>query len=244
MKKTSAQIKIKAGPDDGLEEGVFTAYASVFGNIDSYGDIVLKGAFARTLSEWSESGDNIPLLFGHRMEDPDFNIGHIISAVEDEHGLLVTGQLDFESPKGMQVYRLLKGRRIRQMSFAYDVIKGEPGTVDGKDVYFLHELKLHEVSIVPIGANPETQILDVKSHEVDGVKAGRVLAQKHFNKLQAAYEAIGAVLAAAERLDEEEKSAMPVVEADENLDGVKSVQPLVTPAEILRLEMELAALTD
>ena len=46
MGVTHAALQIKAaGPDDGLKEGQFRAYASVFGNVDSYGDIVEKGAF-------------------------------------------------------------------------------------------------------------------------------------------------------------------------------------------------------
>ena len=58
-----AAFKIKAaGPDDGLDEGVFTGYASVFGNVDSYGDIVEPGAFKDTLEAWRAKGDPIPLL--------------------------------------------------------------------------------------------------------------------------------------------------------------------------------------
>lgn len=39
------QVDVKAGPDSGLAEGEFLAYASVFGNKDSYGDVVMPGAF-------------------------------------------------------------------------------------------------------------------------------------------------------------------------------------------------------
>ena len=49
FKTVAAQIKA-AGPEDGLEEGEFEALVSVFGNIDSYGDKVMKGAFANTLT--------------------------------------------------------------------------------------------------------------------------------------------------------------------------------------------------
>ena len=117
-------VQVKAGPADGLAEGEFTAYASVFGNKDSYGDVVMPGAFADTLAEWKDSGNTIPLLFGHNMSDPDYNIGGVKSAVEDDHGLLVTAQLDLDNPKAVQTYRLLKGRRLSQMSFAYDVLDG------------------------------------------------------------------------------------------------------------------------
>ena len=168
MRLKDCAVRVKAGPDDDLAEGEFTAYASVFGNKDSYGDIVLPGAFEETLAEWKDSGNVIPLLFGHNMADPDFNIGGVKSAVEDDHGLLITAQLDLDNPKAVQTYRLLKGRRLSQMSFAYDVVEGgeiEKQREDGsKDwAYELRKLKLYEVSTVPIGANQETEILAVKA---------------------------------------------------------------------------------
>lgn len=235
MKLKNLDVQVKAGPDDGLAEGEFSAYASVFGNKDSYGDIVQPGAFAATLDEWQKSGNPIPLLFGHRMDDPDYNIGAVKSAVEDEHGLKVTAQLDLESPKAMQTYRLLKGRRINQMSFAYDVIDSEEK--DGANL--LKGLKLYEVSVVPIGANQETEILAVKANasalEAE-VKAGRVLAQKHIDSLRKAHEALGAVLAAAESSNDDQEKASGDVEAksgatDEEPPAAKSSVPDEEPKQ-------------
>lgn len=180
--------QVKAGPDDGLGDGVFTAYASVFGNRDSYGDVVVKGAFADDLKAWEESGQNIPLLFGHNMSDPSFNLGHV-EAKEDDHGLLVTGYLDLENPTAVQVYRMLKGRRINQMSFAYDVLDGAHVKSEGDEVFELRKLKTYEVSVVTIGANQETEILAVKS-AADALlsKAGRVLSAKNETALRSAHQ--------------------------------------------------------
>lgn len=181
--------QIKAGPDDGLDEGQFSAYASVFNNKDSYGDVVMPGAFADDLQSWKDSGQNIPLLFGHNMGDPDFNLGHVVEAVEDEKGLLVTAQLDLENPKAAQVYRMLKGKRINQMSFAYDVLDGGHETQDGEERYELRKLKVYEVSVVTIGANQETEILAVKS-ATDALlsKAGRTISAKNEKALRAAHD--------------------------------------------------------
>lgn len=196
--------QIKAGPDDGLGDGEFTAYASVFGNKDSYGDVVVKGAFTNTLTAWKDSGQNIPLLFGHNMADPDFNIGHVVAAEEDDHGLKVTAQLDLENPKAAQVYRMMKGRRINQMSYAYDVVDGSASkSDDGEDgdAFELRDLKLYEVSVVTIGANQETEILGVKSLAeaiavgvARGAKAGRTLSAKNETSLRDARDAIDSVL--------------------------------------------------
>lgn len=213
MLTKNAAVQLKAGPEDGLAEGQFVAYASVFGNVDSYGDVVVKGAFASDLARWEKSGNAIPLLFGHNMTDPDYNIGHVVSAQEDSVGLKVTAQLDLENPKAKQVYRLLKGRRIDQMSFAYDVITGSPAQKDGEDVYEIRELKLYEVSVVTVGANQETEILAVKQMPVvadrllTDVKAGRVLSAKNEGELRSAHEAIGRVLSVLDSTSDEQKAS-------------------------------------
>lgn len=194
------RIQIKAGPDDGLADGEFTAYASVFGNKDSYGDVVLPGAFADTLAEWKDSGNVLPVLFGHNMQDPDFNIGGVVEAKEDERGLFTRNQLDLDNPKALQTYRLLKGRRLSQMSFAYDVLEGgeaERETADGSKeyIYELRKLKLYEVSVVPIGANQETEILAVKAAQSAAhLLGGGSLSGDAQSEILKAYTALGDLL--------------------------------------------------
>lgn len=252
LTKNAHTIEIKAGPDDGLAEGQFTAYASVFGNIDSYGDVVMPGAFAPDLARWEKSGNAIPLLFGHQMNDPDMNIGHVVAAVEDSVGLKVTCQLDLENPKAKQVYRMIKGRRINQMSFAYDVVDGAPAQRDGDDVYELRELKLYEVSVVTVGANQETEILAVKQAAElaerlgAGLKAGRVLSAKNESALRGAYEAIGGVLTTLDGTsDEKQASEGPSCQANDDETTVKSEE---SPREAIpssvknRFEMHLGAI--
>lgn len=244
----NARVRVKAGPDDGLQEGQFTAYASVFGNKDSYGDIVVPGAFAKTLSDWQSREAVIPLLFGHRMDDPDFNIGHVVTAAEDDHGLLVTAQLDLDNPKAAQTYRLLKGRRIDQMSFAYDVVDGGPAKKDGEDYYELRELGLYEVSVVPIGANQETEILAVKAQALalaDGAKAGRTLSAKNESALKDARDAIDSVLSSLDDAgkDQEKASGTPAAKPDEEPRGAKSgEEPTANPSARALAELQLLAL--
>lgn len=248
MRVKNANVLLKAGPEAGLEDGQFEAYASIFGNVDSYGDVVQPGAFANTLKEWAESGNFLPVLFGHNMMDPDYNIGHVIEATEDERGLRVLAQLDLESPKGAHIHRMLKGKRISQMSFAYDVIKGTWGQLEGQDVYELHEVKVYEVSLVTIGANQETEILAVKGLVealAGGVKEGRVLSSKHVDSLRAARDSIDAVLSAAEVVTDQEKASGNAEVKGEGGEAVKPKEPTLSPsARFLAweaLDAELAA---
>ena len=186
FKTRPVQIKA-AGEDDGLDEGQFRALVSVFGNVDAYGDKVMPGAFSKTLTDWGELGDPIPIYWSHQMADPDMNIGYVLSAEETEHGLEVLGQLDVAegSPKAIQAHRLMKGRRVSQFSFAYDVLDQEE--VDG--VNELRELKLYEVGPTPIGANDQTELLAVKHA---GVKVGRTISAKNETTLREAATALDA----------------------------------------------------
>jgi HK97 family phage prohead protease len=237
LMKNATKVRLKAGPDDGLEEGQFEAYASIFGNKDSYGDVVMPGAFTDTLTNWKDSGSNIPLLFGHNMSDPDFNLGHVMDAKEDDRGLLTLNQLDLENPKSAQTYRLIKGRRINQMSFAYDVQEGgwakrqkdaDNDPDDYEEIFELRKLKLYEVSVVPIGANQETEITAFKAAELaERALADGRLTQGDFNALLKSYHRIGDLLiksrsaifpieaSAPAPVQAQEPPALPVVKAQE-----------------------------
>lgn len=229
--KRFATVRVKAvGEPDGLAEGQFEGYASVFGNVDSYGDIVQPGAFRDTLATDWPDGKAFPLLWGHDTYDPFSNLGSA-TGVEDDHGLKVTGTFDLDNPKAAQVYRMVKGGRVDQMSFAYDVIDAGQETQDGQTVNLLKALKLYEVSIVPYGANAETEILAVKSNAAAlaaGVKSGRVLAARHLTSLQEAVKAVQGVIDAASDGDDDEKAAGQG-QAHERADGNAPVPAAAIP---------------
>lgn len=149
------------------EGGEIKAYAATFDRIrDSYGDIIAPGAFAKTLTTWQESGHPIPLLFGHRTDDPRMNIGSVVEASEDEKGLLVKARFDADSEVAQYSRKLVKEGRLTKLSFAYDVLDSAPVVLeDGTKANELRELKLYEISLVPIPANELTEVLEVKDGE-------------------------------------------------------------------------------
>lgn len=220
IKTTTVPVRMKAGPEDGLEEGQFLVYPSTFTRTpDSYGDVVAKGAFLDTIEEWKASGQTLPGLFGHRLDDPDFYVAGALDMGEDEHGWWVKGEFDLESPKGPQVYRLVKGGRLSQLSFAFDVLdEGQVELDDGEKANELRKLKVYEFSFVPIGANQDTSVVAVKAvtdQLTADVKEGRVLASKHIDSLRQAQEAIGAVITAALGTDDDSKASDVQANAEE-----------------------------
>lgn len=260
MKIKSVPIgAVKAGPDDGLKEGEFVVYPSTFTRRpDSYGDVVAKGAFVRTIKEWEESGNVLPGLYGHRMDDPDFFVAGALEMSEDEHGWRVKGEFDLESPKGAQVYRLVKGRRLNQLSFAYDVREeARVELEDGQKANELRDVKVYEFSFVPVGANQDTSVVAVKGI-VDGLKAGRVISAKNETALREARDAIDSVLSAlaaddgkaapaADQHDQEKASESPEAKfdaSDEEPAGAKSTvsdeeHRATSPVERLAAEIQL-----
>lgn len=150
---------------DEVDGGEIVAYASTFyGEPDSYGDIVIPGAFAKTISEWEQSGHPIPLLFGHRTDDPRMNIGAVVEATEDEHGLRIRAKFDEESDIAQYTRKLVKEGRLSKLSFSYDTRDSAVVVLeDGRRVRELRDIKLYEISLVPIPANPETEVIEAKS---------------------------------------------------------------------------------
>jgi len=214
--------------------GTFEALVSVFNNKDSYGEVVMPGAFTRTLGEWEARGDPIPVYWSHRLDDPDFNIGHVLEAKETDEGLYVKAQLDLDNPKAVTTHNLLRSRRVTEFSFSFAVPPG--GAKQGQDALELHDIDLYEVGPTPIGANPDTQLI--------GVKAGRVLSAKNVEKIQNARTALKAADSALGELlklsaSDDEKSGRPATAqeparatAQEPVIPVDSVLALIQLAEL------------
>lgn len=205
LKAQAVQIK-EITEDKNAGEGVFEALVAVFNNVDAYGDVILKGAFEDTLRSWEESGDPIPVVWSHDKNDPFSHIGAVAEAKETETGLWVRAVLDLENPKAAQVHRLLKGRRVREFSFAfsYDPEDVSPAKRDGVEVRELKRLQLFEVGPTLIGANPATQLLSVKSEpeEVDELDRLRELAESMTKTLSE----VNAILGREADGDAEDKS--------------------------------------
>ena len=167
-KTKTVTMELKAAPETSPvaesagDAGTFEGYASVFNNADTYGDIVRPGAFAETIAQFRDRGRAIPVLYGHDFADPFSNIGAVEEIKEDDHGLFVKARLDLDNPKAQQVYRLMKDKRLNEMSFAYRVLDGGWAEIDGEELYEITRVNLFEVSVVPVGANPQAEIITVK----------------------------------------------------------------------------------
>lgn len=138
------------------DDGSFKGHASVFGNIDSYGDIVDKGAFTKTLGE----GREFPLLYNH---NTDALLGGI-EARQDRIGLNTTGMFELDVTRAKEIYLFAKKGIIKGLSIGYSVKKKVDEKIDGKFVRVIKELQLFEVSLVLFPANKLANVEAVKSY--------------------------------------------------------------------------------
>lgn len=114
----------------------FAGYASIFNRLDQGGDIVSRGAFARTLKQQRP----IPLLWQHQ---PGKVIGIIERLQEDGRGLQVIGKLK-DDEFGRLLGRELKRGTLNGLSFGYRVQASRRNARHRA----LDEVELMEVSLV------------------------------------------------------------------------------------------------
>lgn len=154
------------------EKGIVEGYASTWTTTpDSYGDIVVKGAFTETLAKRAETGHPFPLCFNH---DFDQIIGAVTELSEDNYGLKVRATF-LNTPAAQEKRELVKEGIVWQFSFAYSILESEPPTAEEKKngVYQkLTKLDLYEVSLVPVPANQTAVVTEIKNAEPE-TKSGR-----------------------------------------------------------------------
>lgn len=138
------------------EKGVIEAYVSIFGNVDAYGEIVEKGAFEESLKKKLPKG-----VWAHNWEMP---VSKTLEGIEDEKGLYIKGQFNLETQRGREAYSDVKFGIADEFSIGYFVQKDE---IDKEGVRHLMKIRLVEWSIVLAGANPDTELIDVKSENIE-----------------------------------------------------------------------------
>lgn len=167
IEQKSLSLEVKAVGEEGQIEG----YGAVFGNRDSYGDIMVKGAFAKTLK-----GRKPKMLWQHNMLDP---IGAWDEYAEDERGLYMKGRIAIKSTKGRDAYELVKAGAIDGLSIGYVTKDYE---MEG-GARLLKEVDLFETSLVTMPANAAAMVTSVKNADVRDIEAA--LRQMSFSRSEA-----------------------------------------------------------
>lgn len=145
----------------GNDSGVFEGYASVFGGVDSYGDTIVRGAYAETLKQENRKAP-ILMLFGH---NPGRVIGKWTDVAEDSKGLHVRGEFTPGHTDAQNVRASMKHGAISGLSIGFYARKAEE-TETGR---ILKGIDLVEVSVVSMPADTDARVdlASVKAYQDD-----------------------------------------------------------------------------
>lgn len=204
--KSAVLLEIKANVPAREVEG----YAATY-DPDDVGDIIMPGAFKRTLEARhltairDKGRSDIRILWQHEKEKP---IGVLIDAREDERGLYVKFRIS-RTTLGDDALQLLADGAIDRMSIGYIVRDYGQASLVGTPMRTLKDIDLWEISLVTFPANTAAIVSGVKSaagspnlefraqmfklekgsDEMNlELKAGKVLATRNIERLKNIYK--------------------------------------------------------
>jgi len=130
--------------------GVFRGYASIFNSPDLARDVILPGAFVRSLRK--RRTKRVRMLYQHEAVQP---IGIWYRLEEDGLGLFVEGRLILDIQRAYEIYLLLKAGALDGLSIGFRTIRASSSR---QGVRFVHEIDLVEISIVTFPMHPQARI--------------------------------------------------------------------------------------
>jgi HK97 family phage prohead protease len=159
---------------DNAPLGQFSGYASFFGNIDSHGDVVRKGAFDESLAEKKAEGRPVPMHLMHRAFGGDgLPVGVWTNIAEDDKGLKVDGKISgMNTDAGKLIFERVKDGALGGLSIGFKI--RPDGAIIGKSKSdpkrTLINLDLKEISLVDSPSNAMTRVDAIKSAMLEEFK--------------------------------------------------------------------------
>jgi len=152
-----ARLEVKATGEDGILH--IKAYALAFGNIDSWGDIIMPNACDDFLK--SEDADRMALCWQH---DRATVIGKITDKGVDDYGMWIEADI-LPTTAGKDAALLLKAGAVKEFSIGYRADKYHYETREGYsyDIRILDAITVYEVSPVTTAANRKAIIISAKA---------------------------------------------------------------------------------
>jgi HK97 family phage prohead protease len=181
MDRIYCPFEIKNQRDD---DGTFSGYGSTFGNVDSYGDTVAKGAFKKTIADAKSGAAPWPAFLMQHGADQN-PIGILTDLSEDDNGLKLKGRLAIKTRRGLEAYNLLRmtprpafnGLSIGYRAKDFELHKSGPAKRT------LKQVDLVEVSLVTFPADRFARVARVKSW-LDAEPVDEAITMKDFAMIQ------------------------------------------------------------
>jgi uncharacterized protein len=175
LKAEICQLKAVGDDENMLVEG----YGAVFGNVDAYGDVIVPGAFTKTLID----NPKPKMLWQH---DAAEVIGVWEEIKEDNYGLYMRGRI-LDTTRGSDAHKLLKAGALDGMSIGFRLVEWAQRSKPEDPKRTIKSVDLLEVSLVTFPANGKARVTYVKS--ADTIQTIRdledALRERGFSKSEA-----------------------------------------------------------
>jgi len=192
-----------------MKKGIVTGYFSRFGNVDSDGDIIKAGAFAKTVKEQGPNSaqPRIKHLMNH---NPSMPLGKLLSLKEDSTGLVYESQVGSHA-LGQDFIKMVESGLITEHSIGYKTIKrNQLQDYSGyqrnpsKGMFEITEAKLFEgSSLTAWGANPLTPLTGLKNAvNIDNIISQQIAIEKFCKDSTATDETIEMLLLHSKQLSQ------------------------------------------
>ena len=178
-------FEFKFAKDGDADVGTIEGYASLFGEIDSGNDAVVKGAFSKSLRERRKADRwRIPMFMAH--SHGSVPVGVWTEITEDAKGLKVKGRIIPENDDARQLLAVLRAGGDMGLSIGYRATNRCYRTPDGKEhadwmsgaTRLLKEVDLREISITAMPMLDGARITSVKDEDgEDHEAAARAAAE-------------------------------------------------------------------
>jgi HK97 family phage prohead protease/HK97 family phage major capsid protein len=156
-KQGDARLEVKATGEGGILH--IKAYALAFGNIDSWGDIIMPGALDEFLK--SDAADRMALCYQHERRTV---IGKITDKGVDDYGMWIEADI-LPTEAGKDAAILIKSGAIKEFSIGYRADRYHYEKREGYeyDIRILDAITVYECSPVTIAANPSAIVVSAKA---------------------------------------------------------------------------------
>ncbi|TWF53307.1 HK97 family phage prohead protease [Neorhizobium alkalisoli] len=166
----SERIQNKFSPSIITDDGRFSGYGAVFGNVDSHRDVIERGAFLSSLAAWKTRGKLPPMRLmhgsaGNPFQHDDLPVGKWLDMREDTKGLWVEGQLlALDTDQGRRLRSLMAASCLDGLSIGWIPRKTRAGT--GRIKRYLVEVDLRELSLVDEPSNDLARVAPLSSSDM------------------------------------------------------------------------------
>lgn len=167
------------------EKHVIRVKFASFGNKDSAGDVLVKGCFAKSIKErgpQSDTNRKIAFLWQHDIYDP---IGKVLEIEELDDGAYATVQLsNFDAvPNAKRAWYQLNDGDINQFSFGFQYVWDKMEYIEEEDAFLVKEVVLHEISVVTLGSNEQTEYMGAVKGLAEAIMRGEKVDKEQVKRM-------------------------------------------------------------